>query len=132
MQDTAEENTKSWLIEKTSEHSVVETLDKLEEMARSKGMKVFARIDHAAAAMAVGLKMRPTEVLIFGDPRNGTPLMIQHPVLALDMPFRALAWEDESGQVHVAYNSSQYFQKRYSFQKSPFDPISDLIEKSSE
>lgn len=123
---------KSGLIEKASVSSVAETLDKLKTLVESKGMKVFARINHAAEASAVGLEMRPTEVLIFGDSKTGTPLMNRFPLLAIDLPLKALAWEDENGQVWLAYNSPLYLQKRYSLEETPFQAMSGLIEKAAE
>lgn len=123
---------KSGLIEMKSVNSVAETLDKLETLARSKGMKVFARINHAAAATSVGLEMRPTEVLIFGDPKTGTPLMNRCPPLAIDLPLKALAWEDENGQVRLVCNSPRYLQKRFSLEETPFQSVSKLIETAAE
>lgn len=120
----------SGLIEKTSLNSVADTLDKLGRIVESKGMKVFARIDHAAEARAVGLEMRPTEVLIFGDPKTGTPLMNRYPLLAIDLPLKTLAWEDENGQVWLAYDSPLFLQKRYSLEKTPFLAIGDLIDEA--
>lgn len=118
------------VIEKRSDRPVAETIDRLEKIVKSKGMRVFARIDHAAAARSVGLEMRPTEVLIFGDPRAGTALMKKCPHLAIDLPLKALAWEDENGRVRLAFNSPNYLQKRYSLEDTPFQAIGDLINKA--
>ena len=120
---------KSGVIEKKSVSSVAETLDKLETLVESKGMKIFARINHAAEASAVGLEMRPTEVLIFGDPKTGTPLMNSCPLLAIDLPLKALSWEDENGQVWLAYNSPVYLQKRHGLAETPFQAIGGLIDE---
>jgi uncharacterized protein (DUF302 family) len=125
-------NPKSGLIEIASKSPVAETLDKLEKIIASKGMRVFARINHAAAALAVGLEMRPTEVLIFGNPKVGTPLMNRYPLLAIDLPLKALAWEDEDGRVWLAYNSPLYLQRRYSLEETPFQALGNLIEKAAE
>ena len=125
-------NPKSGLIEIASKSPVAETLDKLEKIIASKGMRVFARINHAAEALAVGLEMRPTEVLIFGNPKAGTPLMNRYPLLAIDLPLKALAWEGEDGRVWLAYNSPLYLQKRYSLEETPFQALGNLIEKAAE
>ena len=119
---------RSGLIEKESKSSVAETLDKLAMLVESKGMKVFARINHAVEARLVGLEMRPTEVLIFGDPKTGTPLMNKYPLLAIDLPLKILCWEDENGQVRLAYNNPLYLQKRFSMEEAPFQTLDKLIE----
>lgn len=118
---------RSGLIEKASRKSVGETLDELENLFESKGMKVFARINHAEEAKSVGLAMRPTEVLIFGDPRTGTPLMNRYPHLAIDLPLKLLCREDEAGQVWVAYNDPRYLQKRFFLGETPFEMPDRLI-----
>ncbi len=96
-----------------SKHSVPETLDRLTTILDSKHLRVFARIDHSGEARAVGLSMRPTQLLVFGNPRTGTPLMIAAPEIAIDLPLKALAWEDEHGQVWLSYNSPAYLQNRF-------------------
>jgi uncharacterized protein (DUF302 family) len=121
---------KNGVIEVASKHSVGDTIDRLETILKSKAMTVFARINHAAEAKAVGLEMRPTELLIFGDPRAGTVLMNECPVLAIDLPLKVLAWEDENGQVWLAYNSPQYLQKRHGLEETPFQAIGGLIDKA--
>ena len=119
---------KNGVIEKASKYSVNDTIDKLETLVKAKGMTVFARIDQAAQALAVELEMRPTELLIFGDPRAGTVLMKSFPLLAIDLPLKALAWEDENGQVRLAYNSPAYLQKRFGLEETPFRAVGDLID----
>ena len=84
---------------------VVETADRLESLLKAKGIKVFSRIDQAAEAKAAGLTMRPTVLLIFGDPKAGTPLMNRYPSLAIDLPLKALVWESADGRVWLSYNS---------------------------
>jgi uncharacterized protein (DUF302 family) len=116
------------VIEMMSSYSVAETIDRLEMLVKSKGMSIFARINQAAAALAVGLELRPTELLIFGDPRSGTVLMNEYPLLAIDLPLKALAWEDENGQVWLAYNSPLYLQKRHALKETPFQTIGGLME----
>jgi uncharacterized protein (DUF302 family) len=86
-----------------SSHSVEGTIDRLDELLRAKGIRRFARIDQAQAAKEVGLSMRPTELLIFGDPRTGTPLMNQYSSLAIDLPLKAVAWESEDGKVYLTF-----------------------------
>lgn len=96
------------LITKPSAHSVSATLDRLEAALKERGLIIFTRIDHAAAAAAAGLKMPASTVLVFGNPRLGTPVFVQKPTLAIDLPLKALVYEDASGKVWVSYNSSDY------------------------
>ena len=98
---------------KASRYSVPETVDRLVTVLQSKGMTVFARIDHAAEAEMVGLKMRPTQLLIFGNPKGGTPLMVAAPTVAIDLPFKALAWEDARGKVWLGINATEYLKNRH-------------------
>ena len=101
------------LISKPSKYSVPETLDRLEAAVKSKGITVFARIDHSGEAAKVGMKMRPTQLLIFGNPKTGTALMNSSPSIAIDLPLKALAWEDEIGKVWLSYNSPAYMKQRH-------------------
>jgi len=96
-----------------SHYSVEETLKRLEAVFVEKGLKVFALIDHSGEAEKVGLKMRPTKVLMFGSPKAGTPLMLAAPTLAIDLPLKALIAEDEQGKASVAYNDPEYLQQRH-------------------
>ena len=96
-----------------SKHGVPETLDRLTAVLDSKHIHVFARIDHSGEARAAGLQMRPTQLLIFGNAAAGTPLMIAAPEIAIDLPLKALAWEDEHGKVWLSYNSPAYLQTRF-------------------
>lgn len=96
-----------------SQHSVGETLDRLEQALEEKGMTVFTRIDHAAGAEKAGLEMRPTQVLVFGNPKIGTPIMQCAPAAAVDFPQKALVWEDAEGQVRLAYNAPSYLVQRH-------------------
>ena len=123
---------KNGVIETVSKYKVGETIDRLETLIKSKGMTSFARINQAEAAKAVGLEMRPTELLIFGDPRAGTVLMNEYPSLAIDLPLKALAWEDGNGQVWLAYNSPMYLQKRHALVETPFEAIGSLINQAIE
>jgi uncharacterized protein (DUF302 family) len=90
-----------------------ETMDRLEAAVRAKGMTVFARIDHAAGAAQVGLALRPTEVLIFGSARAGTPLMQAHQTIGIDLPLKALVWQDQSGGTWLSYNEPQWIASRH-------------------
>jgi uncharacterized protein (DUF302 family) len=105
----------SGMIDVSSRYSVPETLARLDSILKEKGITVFALIDHSGEAEKVGLKMRPTQLLIFGSPKGGTPLMVAAPRVAIDLPLKALAWQDEQGQVWLSYNSPEYLQQRHSF-----------------
>jgi uncharacterized protein (DUF302 family) len=96
-----------------SQHSVNETVDRLTSAFSAKGLQLFVLIDHSGEAEKVGLKMRPTKLLIFGSPKGGTPMMIASPTLAIDLPLKALVWEDEAGKVWLGYNSPEYLQQRH-------------------
>lgn len=101
------------LIEVKSAHSVKDTIAKFEAVAKERGQVIFARIDHAAGAQKIGASLRPTELLIFGNPLGGTPLMACAQSLGIDLPMKALAWEDASGQVWLGYNDPQYLVSRH-------------------
>jgi uncharacterized protein (DUF302 family) len=101
------------LVQIASHYSVDETVRRLETALAQKGLQIFMVIDHSGEAAKVGLKMRPTKVVIFGSPKGGTPLMIAAPSLAIDLPLKALVSEDEGGQVWVSYNSPEYLQQRH-------------------
>ncbi|MFY9910982.1 MAG: DUF302 domain-containing protein [Candidatus Sulfotelmatobacter sp.] len=101
------------LIQVASRYSVDETLKRLESILAQRGVQVFALIDHSGEAEKVGMKMPPTKLLIFGNPRGGTPLMLVAPTLAIDLPLKALISEDENGKVWVTYNSPEYLRDRH-------------------
>jgi uncharacterized protein (DUF302 family) len=103
----------SGLIEITSQHDFDTTIEHLIAAFASKGMKVFTVVDHSGEAATVGLKMRPTKLVIFGSPKGGTPLMVAAPSLAIDLPLKALVAEDDSGKVLVTYNDPAYLQQRH-------------------
>lgn len=103
------------IIDVASHYSVPETLARLQSILQEKGITVFALIDHSGEAEKAGLKMRPTQLLIFGSPKGGTPLMVAAPRLAIDLPLKALAWQNEQGQVWLSYNSPEYLQRRHGF-----------------
>ena len=90
-----------------------ETMDRLEAEVRGKGMQVFARIDHAGGATAAGLTLRPTEVLVFGNAKGGTPLMVAVQTMGLDLPLKVLVWEDEAGVTHLSFNDPHWLASRY-------------------
>ncbi len=101
------------IINLASLYSVAETLDRLEAVLKSKNVRIFARIDQRHEAQQVGLDLRPTELLLFGSPQAGTPLMQASPSVALDLPLKALAWEDDDGHVWLSYNSFAWLQQRH-------------------
>ena len=101
------------IIKIPSNHSVDETVDKLKTILQSKGVKLFALIDHSGEAEKVGLKMPPTKLLIFGSPKSGTPLMLAAPSVAIDLPLKILIAEDSQGKVWISYNSSEYLKARH-------------------
>jgi uncharacterized protein (DUF302 family) len=101
------------LIHLGSPYSVPETLQRLEVLLTSKGLTIFCRVDHSGEAEKAGLKMPPTKLLIFGSPKSGTPLMLASPTLAIDLPLKALVWQDDGGKVWLSYNSPEYLQARH-------------------
>ena len=101
------------MVHVSSRYPVPETFKRLEEIILARGLSILARIDHSGDAAKVGLKMRPTQLLIFGNPKAGTPLMIASPTLAIDLPLKALVWEDGEGKVWVSYNSPEYLKRRH-------------------
>jgi uncharacterized protein (DUF302 family) len=90
-----------------------ETMDKLATAVTGRGMAILARIDHASAAAKVGMELRPTEVLLFGNPRTGTPLMQSAQTIGIDLPLKALVWQDEAGKTWLAYNNPTWLAKRH-------------------
>jgi uncharacterized protein (DUF302 family) len=101
------------IISKASKYSVPETLDRVDALLRSKGIKIFVRVDHSGEAEKAGLKMPPTQLLIFGNPKSGTPVMLAAPTASIDLPLKALAWQDADGKVWLSYNDPEYLKKRY-------------------
>jgi uncharacterized protein (DUF302 family)/uncharacterized membrane protein YidH (DUF202 family) len=101
------------IINLASNHPVDQTVEKLKGVLEVKGVNLFALIDHAREAEKVGMKMRPTKLLIFGNPKGGTPLMLAAPGIAIDLPLKILVWEDIEGKVWVSYNSPTYLQERH-------------------
>jgi uncharacterized protein (DUF302 family) len=101
------------LISVRSTYSVPETIDRLAAAVEAAGLIVFGRIDHGAKAVEVGLPLRPTELLLFGHPRGGTPLMQEQQTVGIDLPLKALAWEDEAGQIWLTYNDTEWLARRH-------------------
>jgi uncharacterized protein (DUF302 family) len=112
---TAEEElvANNGIVNKPSKHSVDDTLGKLQNILQAKGIAVFALIDHSGEAAKVGMKMRPTKLLIFGNPKGGTPLMLAAPSIAIDLPLKILVWEDDQEKVWVSYNTPEYLVERH-------------------
>src|SRR5580700_8375824 len=106
-------NTDSGIVTLRCHQSVDQTVQKLEGILKAKGVKLFALIDHSGEAEKAGMQMRPTKLLIFGNPKAGTPLMIAAPTVAIDLPIKILVWEDAGGKVNVSYNDPAYLQMRH-------------------
>lgn len=111
------------LVSMPSRYSLEETVRRLQSAFAGKGLQVFALVDHSGEAEKVGLKMRPTNLVIFGSPKAGTPLMVAAPSLAIDLPLKALVAEDEAGNILVTYNGPEYLQERHGV---PQDLIKNL------
>jgi uncharacterized protein (DUF302 family) len=107
------EGTTNGIISIESRHGVDDTLDKLKGVLNSQGVKIFALVDHSGEAEHAGLQMRNTKLLIFGNPKAGTPLMLASPTAALDLPLKILIWEDAGSKVWLTYNSVEYIMQRH-------------------
>ena len=101
------------IIDKPSNHSVDQTVERLKGILAAKGVALFALVDHSGEAEKVGMKMRPTKLLLFGNPKAGTPLMLAAPSIAIDLPLKILVWEDGDGKVWLSYNSPEYLRDRH-------------------
>ena len=121
------------IIQIKSNYDVSTTIDKLETVLKEKGMTIFKRVNHTAGAEKAGLQLRPTELLIFGKPKVGTPLMLCSQTAALDLPQKALAYKDQDGQVWLAYNDPVYMAKRHGLQNcdKPVKKVTDALAKFS-
>jgi len=106
-------NTDNGIVNKRSNHSVDETLEKLKGILQAKGVTIFTIVDHSGEAKKVGLEMPPTKLVIFGSPKAGTPLMLAAPSIAIDLPLKILIWEDTQGRSWVSYNSPAYLRERH-------------------
>jgi uncharacterized protein (DUF302 family)/uncharacterized membrane protein YidH (DUF202 family) len=116
----------SGIVDLPSNHSVDQTIEKLKSILQSKGITLFALVDHSGEAEKVGLKMRPTKLLIFGSPKGGTPLMLASPSIAIDLPLKILIWEDGQGKVWVSYNSPAYLKERHGVPQDLLQNISGV------
>jgi uncharacterized protein (DUF302 family) len=114
------------IVSKPSKYSVPETLHRLETILTAKGIKIFALVDHSGEAEKAGLKMPPTQLLIFGNPKGGTPVMLAAPTAAIDLPWKALAWQDANGQVWLSYNDAVYIQRRFGLSDDVVKPLAGL------
>jgi uncharacterized protein (DUF302 family) len=101
------------IVDKLSNHSVDQTVEKLKNILQSKGIALFALVDHSGEAEKAGMKMPPTKLLIFGSSKAGTPLMLSAPSIAIDLPLKILVWQDRQGKVWVSYNSPDYLKERH-------------------
>ncbi len=110
-----------------SPHNPKDTMDRLEALLKQKGLTIFARIDHAVGAARVGQVLRPTEVLIFGNPQGGTPFMQCAQTVGIDLPLKALVWQDASGQVWLGYNDPSFLAQRHG--ASPC-PVTENLKKA--
>ena len=115
------------LIHLDSKHSVDETLQRLQALLQEKNIKVFTLIDHSGEAVKAGLAMRPTKLQIFGNPKGGTPLMQAAPTTAIDLPLKALVWEDVDGNVKLTYNDPTYLQQRHNIPAELVPNIAGVI-----
>ena len=117
-------NPNNGILQKQSNHSVDETLEKLKRILQAKAVNLFAVVDHSGEAEKAGLKMPPTKLVIFGNPKAGTPLMLAAPSSAIDLPLKILIWEGNDGKVWVSYNSPAYLQQRHSLPEELLQNIS--------
>jgi uncharacterized protein (DUF302 family) len=123
------------IIKKQSNHSVDQTVEKLKSILQSKGVMLFALVDHSGEAEKVGMKMPTTKLLIFGSPKAGTPLMLAAPSIAIDLPLKILVSEDGQGKVWVSYNSAEYLKNRHGLAAELLQNIAiveTLAEKAAE
>jgi uncharacterized protein (DUF302 family) len=115
------------LVAVKSPHGPKDTMDRLEALLKQKGLTIFARIDHAAGAARVGQTLRPTEVLIFGNPQSGTPFMQCAQTVGIDLPLKTLVWQDASGQVWLGYNDPSFLAQRHG---APPCPVTETLKKA--
>ncbi len=108
-------NNDSGVVTLPGRHSMEQTVFNIEERLQATGVKLFAVVDHGGEAQQVGLHLRPTKLLIFGNPQAGTPLMVVSPTSAIDLPLKILVWQDDDGKVQISYNSASYLQARHAF-----------------
>ena len=112
------------IVNELSNHSVDDTVERLKAMLQASGAVLFGLVDHSGEAEKVGLEMKPTKLLIFGNPKAGTPLMLASPSTAIDLPLKMLVWEDTAKKVWISYNSPEYLQERHGFPEELLPNIS--------
>jgi uncharacterized protein (DUF302 family) len=125
----------SGVVDVISHRSVEQTIDRLESLVFKKGLKLFARIDFSADALGAGLALRPMQMLVFGNPAAGTPLLSAAPRSGLDLPLKALVWEDIDGTVRLSYNAPEYIEARHALSSALIANIAGiraLVEKAAE
>jgi uncharacterized protein (DUF302 family) len=126
------ESPESGVVSLASPYAVVDATERVVLTLEQAGMTIFARIDQQGAAQAAGLTMRPMMLVLFGNPKGGTPLMQAYPTLAIDLPLKALVWEDSDGRVWVSTNSPEYLQRRHGLAETPFAGVPGLLAKALE
>jgi len=114
------------MVHLSSPHPVSETLQRLKSAVSARGIAILAEIDHSGDAAKAGLKMQPAQLLIFGNPKAGTPVMVASPTAALDLPLKALVWEDTAGKVWLSYNSPEYLKQRHNIPDDLLKNISGI------
>ena len=121
----------SGLVTIQSAHGVSQTADRLEALLKEKGLKIFIRINHAAGARKAGVALRPTELIIFGNPKVGAPLMARQQSIAIDLPQKMLIWEDAAGNVWLTYNQSEYLAARHGMPAdlAPFKKVGGVLKQ---
>ena len=124
-------NALTGIVTKESPRSVPDTVTRLVDLVAAKGLKLFALIDHSGEANAVGLDLRETKVVIFGSPEAGTPVMVDAPLAALDLPLKVLVWESADGKTLLSYNSPEFLQQRHGLDAPPFEPVVGLLQLAS-
>lgn len=123
------------LIHLTSRHSVDDTVQRLQALLNEKNVTLFSVVDHSGEAKKIGLQMNPTKLLIFGNPKAGTPLMQAAPTIAIDLPLKALVWQDDEGKVWLTYNDPPYLQRRHGFSEqllANLSAVNGLLAKAAE
>ena len=119
------------IVNELSNHSVDDTVERLKALLQTSGTVLFGLVDHSGEAEKVGLEMKPTKLLIFGNPKAGTPVMLASPSTAIDLPLKMLVWEDAAKKVWISYNSPEYLQKRHGFPEDLLPNISVLRKLAS-
>ena len=114
------------MVHLSSPHRVSETLQRLKSVVSARGIAILAEVDHSGDAAKAGLKMQPAQLLIFGNPKAGTPVMVASPTAALDLPLKALVWEDTAGKVWLSYNSPEYLKQRHNIPDDLLKNISGI------